>query len=98
MGLTIDGVTNTSIHSGFIPSITIQSQDYNTTYIITFSVAAAFAVALNTMALVLWVRLNKDVKALNLMIRSQHRKGKQQSSRAKSTMLGSNEDFNSPTY
>ncbi|KAE8301222.1 Tenascin-like protein [Giardia duodenalis] len=90
VGLTIDGVTNTSIHSGFIPSITIQSQDYNTTYIITFSVAAAFAVALNAMAIVLWVRLNKDVKALNLKIKNRHYQRNQHNQGVNSIVLGSN--------
>ncbi|EFO65586.1 Tenascin-X precursor [Giardia lamblia P15] len=90
VGLTIDGVTNTSIHSGFIPSTTIQSQDYSTTYIITFSFAAVFAVALNTIAFVLWVRLNKDFKALNLKIKNQHYKRNQHSQEVNSIVLGSN--------
>ncbi|ESU42983.1 Hypothetical protein GSB_153075 [Giardia duodenalis] len=93
VGLTIDGVTNTSIHSGFVPSTTIQSKDYSTTYIITFSFAAAFAVALNTIAIILWARLRKDVKALNLMMRAQRHKKNQHEEGGKSTILGSNEDF-----
>ncbi|ESU40655.1 Hypothetical protein GSB_153806, partial [Giardia duodenalis] len=89
VGLTIDGVTNTSIHSGFVPSTTIQSKDYSTTYIITFSFTAAFAVALNTIAIILWARLRKDVKALNLMMRAQRRKKNQSNREIKSAILGS---------